>query len=99
MKSSVHIEKRLAQLSGTQSEQSDPQHIQEDKQIYERELANGVVYLLGETEMRAAHNSSIFKKILVNYIYNFVKKNFRQGEKTLLIPRDQILKVGMIYEI
>jgi KUP system potassium uptake protein len=67
--------------------------------FYERELANGVVCLLGETEIRAEHNSSIFKKILVNYIYNFVKNNFKQGEKILLIPRNQILKVAMIYEI
>ena len=57
------------------------------------------MYLLGETEVKAEHNSNIFKRIVVNNFYNFLKKNFRQGEKALLIPRDQIVKVGMIYEI
>jgi KUP system potassium uptake protein len=98
--SAVHVEEKLAQISGTQAEQiSEPQHKQEEKQIYEQELANGVVYLLGETEVRAERNSGFFKKIIVNYVYNFLKKNFRQGDKALLIPRDQILKVGMVYEI
>ncbi|KAJ3697209.1 hypothetical protein LUZ61_000914 [Rhynchospora tenuis] len=97
--STVHVEERLEQVTEPQTEQSEPQHIHESKQIYEQELANGVVYLLGETEVRAEPNSNIFKKILVNYFYNFLKKNFRQGEKVLLIPRDQILKVGMVYEI
>jgi len=93
-KSAVHVEEKLDEQI------SEPQHIiQEDNQIYEQELTNGVVYLLGETEVRAERNSGIFKKIIVNCVYNFIKKNSRQGEKALLIPRDQILKVGMTYEI
>ncbi|KAJ4762205.1 Potassium transporter [Rhynchospora pubera] len=97
--STVHAEEILEQVAEPQTEQSEPEHIHESKQIYEQELANGVVYLLGETEVRAEPSSNIFKKILVNCFYNFLKKNFRQGEKVLLIPRDQILKVGMVYEI
>ncbi|KAJ4762204.1 Potassium transporter [Rhynchospora pubera] len=97
--STVHAEERLEQVPESQTEQSEPQHIHESILIYEQELANGVVYLLGETEVRAEPSSNIFKKLLVNCFYNFLKKNFRQGEKVLQIPRDQILKVGMVYEI
>ncbi|WVZ85465.1 hypothetical protein U9M48_032389, partial [Paspalum notatum var. saurae] len=59
------------------------------------ELQKGVVYILGETEIRAGPNSSIVKKIVVNYMYSFLRKNFRQGEKAFAIPRQQLLKVGM----
>ncbi|KAJ3692614.1 hypothetical protein LUZ60_011709 [Juncus effusus] len=72
---------------------------EETAHIIEHEFQNGVVYLLGEAEVVANQNSNIFKKIVVNYIYNFLKKNFRQAGEILLIPPNQILKVGMTYEI
>ncbi|KAF6134025.1 hypothetical protein GIB67_038316, partial [Kingdonia uniflora] len=47
---------------------------------------NGVVYLLGVTELISGPETSIFKRIIVNYVYNFLKRNLRQEEKTLSIP-------------
>ncbi|KAL6652818.1 hypothetical protein ACP70R_011743 [Stipagrostis hirtigluma subsp. patula] len=73
--------------------------IAEEKQFVQRELQKGVVYILGEAEINAGPNSSFIKKIVVNYIYSFLRNNFRQGEKAFHIPRQQILKVGMVYEI
>lgn len=73
--------------------------IAEEKQFIQRELQKGVVYILGETEIRARPNSSLFKKIVVNYMYSFLRNNFRQGEKAFAIPRQKVLKVGMVYEI
>ncbi|XP_010551188.2 PREDICTED: potassium transporter 5-like [Tarenaya hassleriana] len=60
----------------------------------------GVVYLMGETEIMAENNSSsLFKKFIVNHAYNFLKKNCREGDKSLAIPRSKLLKVGMTYEL
>ena len=73
--------------------------IAEEKQFIQRELQKGVVYILGETEIRAGSNSSFVKKIVVNHMYSFLRKNFRQGEKAFAIPRQKLLKVGMVYEI
>lgn len=70
-----------------------------EKEFIQRELEKGVVYILGETEIKAGPNSSFIKKIVVNYMYSFLRKNFRQGEKAFSIPRQQVLKVGMVYEI
>ncbi|XP_043694659.1 potassium transporter 5-like [Telopea speciosissima] len=70
-----------------------------ETQFIDEAMKNGVVYLLGEPEVRAKPNSSFFKKIIVNYIYSFLKKNFRQGQDMMSIPRTRVLKVGMIYEI
>ena len=73
--------------------------IAEEKEFIQRELQKGVVYILGETEIKAGPNSSFVKKVVGNYMYSFLRKNFRQGEKAFAIPRQQVLKVGMVYEI
>jgi KUP system potassium uptake protein len=73
--------------------------IEEDQKIIQREVDNGVVYIVGETEIVAKPHSNPFKKIIVNNIYNFLRKNSRNGEKMLSIPRGQLLKVGVTYEI
>jgi KUP system potassium uptake protein len=73
--------------------------IEEDQKMVEREVDNGVVYILGETEVVAKPHSNLLKKIIVNYVYSFLRKNSRNGEKMLSIPRGQLLKVGIAYEI
>lgn len=73
--------------------------IEEDQKIIQREVDNGVVYIIGETELVAKPHSSLLKKIIVNYVYSFLRKNSRNGEKMLSIPRSQLLKVGVTYEI
>lgn len=73
--------------------------IEEDQKKVEREVDNGVIYILGETEVVAKPHSSLLKKIIVNYVYSFLRKNSRNGEKMLSIPRGQLLKVGITYEI
>ncbi|CAL5346582.1 unnamed protein product [Camellia sinensis] len=77
-------------------------HIQgagEEMQFAQKAMENGVVYLFGEAEVRAEQNSSLFKRIVVNHAYNFLRKNFSQGEKVLGIPPSKLLRVGMTYEI
>ncbi|KAJ6800956.1 potassium transporter 5-like [Iris pallida] len=75
------------------------QGVEEEKQFIQKEKEKGVVYLLGETEVVAANNSSILKRVTVNYVYSFMRKNFRQSQDVLSIPRRRLLKVGMTYEI
>ncbi|XP_043694662.1 potassium transporter 5-like [Telopea speciosissima] len=72
---------------------------EDETQFIDEAMENGVVYLLGAPEVMAKPNSSCFKKIIVNYVYNFLKRNFRQGQDMMSIPRTRVLKVGMIYEI
>lgn len=73
--------------------------IEEEQRFIEREMEKGVVYILGETEVVARPHSSLLKKLMVNYAYAFLRNNCRQGEKMLAIPKSQLLKVGMSYEI
>ena len=91
----------IQQATGNQSANvaGQTQSVEEEKQFVQKEMEKGVVYLLGETEVVAASNSSIIKRIIVNYAYNFMRRNFRQGGEIMMIPRSRLLKVGMTYEI
>ncbi|KAL6599565.1 hypothetical protein ACP70R_045702 [Stipagrostis hirtigluma subsp. patula] len=73
--------------------------IQQEQQGILEEVKKGVVYIFGESDVVAEPHSSLLKKIIVNYIYSFLRKNSRNGEKMLSIPRSQVLKVGISYEI
>uniref|UniRef100_A0ACD6A467 Uncharacterized protein n=1 Tax=Avena sativa TaxID=4498 RepID=A0ACD6A467_AVESA len=75
------------------------QTIEEEKKLIDKEVECGIVYLMGEANVTAKSNSSIFKKIVVNYVYTFLRKNMTEGHKALAIPKDQLLKVGITYEI
>ncbi|KAL2336391.1 hypothetical protein Fmac_010837 [Flemingia macrophylla] len=68
-------------------------------EFIEKQMENGVVYMLGEAEVVADPKSSIFKKIVVNHGYDFLRKNFREEDRSMTIPRKKLLKVGMTYEI
>ncbi|XP_031486796.1 potassium transporter 5-like [Nymphaea colorata] len=71
----------------------------EELSMVDRASNAGIVYLLGETELVAKQGSGLGKRIIVNYVYNFIKRNLRQGDQALAIPRRHLLKVGMTYEL
>lgn len=75
------------------------QTVEDQTDLVEKAREKGVVYLMGETEITAEKESSFFKKFIVNHAYNFLKKNCREGDKALAIPRSKLLKVGMTYEL
>ncbi|CAN4097074.1 unnamed protein product [Withania somnifera] len=72
---------------------------QEEMQFVEKAKEQGVFYLLAEAEVVAKQDSSFVKKAFVNYGYNFLRQNFRQGEKVMAIPQTRLLRVGMTYEL
>ncbi|KAI4343463.1 hypothetical protein L6164_010806 [Bauhinia variegata] len=75
------------------------QGVNEEIKFVEKAKNMGVVYLLGEAEVVAEPNSSFLKRVVINIIYRFLRKNFRQGDRMMAIPHRRLLKVGMTYEI
>ncbi|KAJ1270828.1 hypothetical protein BS78_06G081000 [Paspalum vaginatum] len=73
--------------------------VEKDKKLIDMEMERGVVYLMGEANVIARPKSYALKKIVVDYVYTFLRKNLTEGEKVLSIPKDQLLKVGITYEI
>ncbi|GAU28515.1 hypothetical protein TSUD_156720, partial [Trifolium subterraneum] len=72
---------------------------EEEIKFIDKAMEKGVVYMIGEAEVIAHPNSSILNKIIVNYAYSFLRKNFRQAEQSIAIPHRRLLKVGMTYEL
>ncbi|XP_019180311.1 PREDICTED: potassium transporter 5-like [Ipomoea nil] len=83
-------------------EKPSPADWEEEVQFVQRatEQGGGVFYLLGEAAVEAKQDSWFFKKLVVNYLYSFLRKNFRQGgEKVFAIPQNRLLRVGITYQI
>ncbi|KAI3819275.1 hypothetical protein L1987_13101 [Smallanthus sonchifolius] len=59
----------------------------------------GSVHLVGEHEIVSKAGSSIGKKFLIDYAYNFMQKNLKQSYTVFEIPHERMLKVGMTYEL
>ncbi|KAK1319254.1 Potassium transporter 5 [Acorus calamus] len=75
------------------------QGVEEEVQFVDKAMEKGVVYLIGEAEVVAEPHSSLFKRVVVNYIYNMIRRNTRQGETMMSIPHGRLLRIGMTYDI
>ncbi|KAL6894668.1 hypothetical protein ACP4OV_008766 [Aristida adscensionis] len=95
----VSMSSRLGQFQLGKMNLEEMLKIEEDQKIIQREVDSGVVYIVGESEVVAKPGSNLLKRVIVNYFYNFLRKNSRSGDKMLSIPRGQLLKVGITYEI
>ncbi|XP_070044591.1 potassium transporter 5-like [Nicotiana tomentosiformis] len=98
--SRIHMEDDLhEQLDSIRIQMVSPSSEEEEMQFVTQAKEQGVFYLLGEAEVMAKQDSSFVKKFFVNNAYNFLRKNFRQGEKVMAIPQSRLLRVGMTYEL
>jgi KUP system potassium uptake protein len=59
----------------------------------------GVVYLLGNSVVKARTDSSFVKKLIINYAYSFLRRICRESHVTLNIPHESLLQVGMVYNV
>lgn len=58
--------------------------------------ATGVVHILGKTVMMARRDSEFYKKILIDYIYTFLRKICRENNAIFYCPRECLLNVGQV---
>jgi len=75
------------------------QGVEKGVEAIEKAAREGIVHLIGESEVVASKGASLRKRILINYGYNFLKKNLRQTDKVFDIPHKRMVKVGMTYEL
>ncbi|KAG0578917.1 hypothetical protein KC19_4G060000 [Ceratodon purpureus] len=59
----------------------------------------GVVYLLGDSDVHAKSDSWLYKRVIINHIYSFLRRNCRNNTLSLSIPKARLLKVGMEYYV
>ncbi|KAF0925450.1 hypothetical protein E2562_016668 [Oryza meyeriana var. granulata] len=94
------VQDAMSSRNSSDQHTADPRNgCMNEIQSIHKEMGNGVVHLLGETNVVAEPNADFLKKIIVDYVYNFIRKNFRQPEKITCVPHNRLLRVGMTYEI
>ncbi|KAH1072099.1 hypothetical protein J1N35_024427 [Gossypium stocksii] len=86
-------------MNGEGGEEEWQERVVSETSMVEKAWEGGVVHLIGENEVIASKGSGIGKRLLIDYAYNFMKKNLRQSEKMFDIPHKRMLKVGMTYEL
>ncbi|KAG8383159.1 hypothetical protein BUALT_Bualt05G0155600 [Buddleja alternifolia] len=59
----------------------------------------GVAYILGHSYVRAKQGSSLIKKMVINFGYDFLRRNCRAPSCALSVPHASTLEVGMVYHI
>ncbi|KAK8482026.1 hypothetical protein V6N13_101571 [Hibiscus sabdariffa] len=59
----------------------------------------GVAYILGHSYVKAKQGSSLIRKLVINYGYEFLRRNSRPSTYALSVPHASTLEVGMIYHV
>ncbi|XP_061993042.1 putative potassium transporter 12 [Rosa rugosa] len=60
---------------------------------------SGFTYLLAHADVRAKKNSFFLKKLVINYLYGFLRRNCRAGAANYTVPHMNIIEVGMTYMV
>lgn len=81
-----------------ESPQIDMDARQELRELMEAREA-GLAFIMGHSYVRAKKGSSLMKKIVINFGYDFLRRNFREPTFSLSIPYASTLEVGMIYYV
>ena len=58
---------------------------------------SGTAFILGHSHVQAKHGSSVFKRVAINFGYNFLRRNCRGPDVALKVPPVSLLEVGMVY--
>ncbi|KAG8366174.1 hypothetical protein BUALT_Bualt17G0049200 [Buddleja alternifolia] len=59
----------------------------------------GIAYIMGHSYVRAKQGSSLMKKMVINFGYDFLRRNSRAPTYALSVPHASTLEVGMVYHI
>ncbi|CAN6233597.1 unnamed protein product [Urochloa humidicola] len=59
----------------------------------------GMSFILGHSYMKAKSGSSFIKRIMINFFYEFLRKNSRGPAYAANIPHASTLEVGMVYQV
>ncbi|XP_059292459.1 potassium transporter 5-like [Lycium ferocissimum] len=82
------------------SEQQEEESVKDrELEVLDRAQQNAVVHLEGVRDVIAKEESSMVKKVVINYCYNFLNRNIRQRNKVFDVPYKHMLNIGMTYEL
>ncbi|XP_042516780.1 potassium transporter 5-like isoform X2 [Macadamia integrifolia] len=80
-------------------EEKQREEVEKELKMVDRGCQSGIVHFVSESEVVAGKGANFGKRVLINYAYNFLRRNLRQSYKVSDIPSKRLLKVGMMYEL
>ena len=58
-----------------------------------------LVYVLGRTTTHPRPGTNALKNMLLEHVYNFLRRNSRTVTGTFSVPKDRLIEVGVVVEI
>ncbi|CAI8585338.1 unnamed protein product [Vicia faba] len=90
--------KKQVRFSVPESPKIDLEAKEELEEVIEAREA-GIAYIIGHSYMKAKPGSSTIKKIAINFVYEFLRRNSRAPSFVLGVPHASSLEVGMMYQV
>ncbi|XP_031406935.1 potassium transporter 8 isoform X2 [Punica granatum] len=81
----------------------ESQEMDRDTKVELKELMEareaGMAFIMGHSYVRAKRGSSLMKRLVINFGYDFLRRNSRGPSYALSIPHASTLEVGMVYQV
>lgn len=95
-------EKRVRFAIDEESETDDSRlemqmQLQDELEDLYQAQQSGTAFILGHSHVQAKQGSSVFKRVAINFGYNFLRRNCRGPDVALKVPPVSLLEVGMVY--
>nr|XP_043628643.1 potassium transporter 2 [Erigeron canadensis]XP_043628651.1 potassium transporter 2 [Erigeron canadensis] len=80
---------------------NDPKDLQMSEELQDLLDAqqSGTAFILGHSHVKAKQGSSVFKRLAIDFAYNFLRQNCRGPDVALKVPPSSLLEVGMVYVV
>lgn len=59
----------------------------------------GMAFIMGHSYVKAKRGSGLVKKVVINYGYDFLRRNSRGPSYAWSVPHASTLEVGMVYQV
>ncbi|CAL9127820.1 unnamed protein product [Musa textilis] len=89
--------KRVRFLVEESESSTDGVVIDEELQELLAAQESGTAFILGHSHIRSKPGSSMIKKVAIDLVYNFLRRNCRGPDVALRLPPESLLEVGMVY--
>lgn len=95
---SPKVQKKKVRFLVPKSPEIDPS-VQEELQELMEARESGMAFILGHCYVKAKSGSSFIKRVVIDILYDFLRRNSRAPTYALSFPRASTLEVGMIYHV
>ncbi|XP_071686268.1 potassium transporter 2-like [Rutidosis leptorrhynchoides] len=95
------LKRRVTFAIDDHNDSDDPKDVQMREELNDLFDAqqSGTAFILGHSHVKATQGSSVFKRLAINFAYNFLRRNCRGPDVVLKVPPASLLEVGMVYVV